>query len=343
MRRIPIARPTTESDMNGFQVAFTEEILKASAAAYDPDKHEAPIVIGHPRVSDPAFGWVERLEYSDGLFSAIPKQVNIAFAEMVSEGAFKKRSARFYTPDAPRNPVPGVYYLRDIGFLGAAAPAIKGLPEIEFAESDEDVVCVEFAEGDRTIAMIFQGLRDWLIEQAGVEKASQVIPSWALEEIQFYASKPLMAEVDDVGFTEMGDLTEREQELSRREAALLQKELEAQRREFVAFAEGLRGRIHPAKVGRVVELMMALNGTTDQIEFAEGDGDPVQSTALEAFKELLKGLPEQVEFAEVVTTGSGIPADRSPAQIASAAQSYIAEQSAKGVTVSAADAVRAVS
>lgn len=68
----------------------------------------------------------------DGL-NAEPHQVDPEFAEMVNAGRFKKISASFYTPDAPNNPVPGVYYLRHVGFLGAQPPAVKGLKQAEFA------------------------------------------------------------------------------------------------------------------------------------------------------------------------------------------------------------------
>lgn len=92
-----------------------------------------PLVIGHPAVDGPAWGWASRLAAGkDGLFAS-PSQLDPAFAKLVRAGRFKKVSASFYAPDNPNNFVPGVYYLRHVGFLGAQPPAVKGLAPVNFA------------------------------------------------------------------------------------------------------------------------------------------------------------------------------------------------------------------
>ena len=48
---------------------------------------------------------------------------------------FKGVSAKWFMPDDPRNPAPGVWYLRHIGFLDGCNPAVKGLEPVAFAES----------------------------------------------------------------------------------------------------------------------------------------------------------------------------------------------------------------
>jgi hypothetical protein len=130
--------------MNGAALEFSEADLAASARAYDPALHEAPVVIGHPKHDAPAYAWVKSLVTSEDGLNAEPRQVDPAFAEMVNAGRFKKISASFYAPDAPNNPVPGVYYLRHVGFLGAQPPAVKGLKQVEFAETEAGVV--EFSD-----------------------------------------------------------------------------------------------------------------------------------------------------------------------------------------------------
>lgn len=142
-----IFKSGSHTAMSGQALEFSESDLQATVAAYDPAKHEAPLVVGHPQHDMPAYGWVAGLQFFEtgshpGLH-ATPKQVNPEFAEMVKQGAFKKISASFYAPNAPGNPVPGVYYLRHVGFLGAHAPAIKGLktPELaHFSEDEEGVI-----------------------------------------------------------------------------------------------------------------------------------------------------------------------------------------------------------
>lgn len=146
---IHLFKPGTHTAMSGAQLDFSESDLAAMVAAYDINKHEAPICIGHPKDDAPAYGWVQGLRMAADGPEAIPHQVNADFAELHKSGAFKKISASFYPPASPHNPVPGVYYLRHVAFLGAQPPAIKGLraPRLDFAELD-DCVCIEFAEPD---------------------------------------------------------------------------------------------------------------------------------------------------------------------------------------------------
>lgn len=76
-------------------------------------------MIGHPKTDDPAQGWVGSLSSTErGLFAA-PRDVEAAFAEQVGQRRYGKISSKFYPPNSPSNPVPGVWYLRHVGFLGA--------------------------------------------------------------------------------------------------------------------------------------------------------------------------------------------------------------------------------
>ena len=56
-----IFKPGRQTAMSGVTLEFSESDLEASARAYDPAKHEAPLVIGHPRTDDPAQGWAKSL------------------------------------------------------------------------------------------------------------------------------------------------------------------------------------------------------------------------------------------------------------------------------------------
>jgi hypothetical protein len=142
MKPLQIFKKGKHTAMSGVTLSFSENDVRTSISEYDPDVHQAPLVIGHPKTDDPAYGWVKSLSYVDGIMEALPEQVDPAFAKMVNEGKFKKISASFYPPDSPNNPKPGIYYLKHVGFLGAAAPAIKGLKSASFAE-DEDYIEVE--------------------------------------------------------------------------------------------------------------------------------------------------------------------------------------------------------
>ncbi|MDP2808646.1 MAG: hypothetical protein Q8O34_00690 [Rhodocyclaceae bacterium] len=153
LKPLHIFKPGRHTAMSGATLEFSATDLAASANAYDPAKFEAPLVVGHPSLDAPAYGWVSRLTAgADGL-DAETHQVDAAFAELVSEGRFKKISASFFMPSAPGNPAPGVFYLRHVGFLGAAAPAVKGLRTPEFSADEAGVETIEFSTHEEMSAV----------------------------------------------------------------------------------------------------------------------------------------------------------------------------------------------
>lgn len=189
MQEIEIFKPGEHRPMQGAAIRFSEADLAACAAAYDPARHEAPLVIGHPATDDPAWGWVKSLKFADGALIAVPDQVNPAFETQVKAGAYKKVSASFWRPDAPNNPTPGSWALRHVGFLGAQPPAVKGLAPIQFAgepaEGADGVVSfgMEEAWGWGAAGRLFRGLREWIIAKEGPEAADRALSSWDIDAI----------------------------------------------------------------------------------------------------------------------------------------------------------------
>lgn len=117
---------------------FTPADIQATAAGYDPAKHEAPLTLGHTTTDSPAYGWVKSLQATpDGRLLMLAGQIDPAFADMVKSGRYKKRSAQFYPPLHPGNPVPGTWYLKHVAWLGAVPPAVKGMPDARFSEGAE--------------------------------------------------------------------------------------------------------------------------------------------------------------------------------------------------------------
>ena len=144
MNRIEIFRPGKFKAMNGTEVSFSAEMLKDIAESYDPKVYQAPLVIGHPKVEDPAYGWVKNLSFSGERLSAEPEAVVEEFASLVSARRYQNVSASFFTPEHPANPKPGKYYLKHVGFLGAVPPAVTGLKTVSFADNDDKVVEFSF-------------------------------------------------------------------------------------------------------------------------------------------------------------------------------------------------------
>jgi hypothetical protein len=313
---IQIFRTGRHVAMSGAALSFSESDLQACANAYDPAKHEAPIVVGHPKHDGPAYGWVNKLSFAEGGLEADPHQVNPDFAELVEQGAFKKISASFYAPDSPQNPVPGVYYLRHVGFLGAQPPAVKGLRSPEFADAEEGVV--EFGDwDDRTNAGLWRGLRDWLLAKFGQEDADRAIPSWNVSSLEASAAQP---ENDDgpqnapiyseAPNQETSVTPEQAAKLEAENAQLKQRVAEAEARDksaqaaarhadHAAFAEKLvgAGKLLPTHKAFVVAFMDHVASEAGVIEFGEGEAKQSQP-GIDAFKSFLESQPKVVDFTE---------------------------------------------
>jgi hypothetical protein len=312
---------------------LTDAQLRASAAAYDPAKHEAPIVIGHPKTNAPAYGWINKLDFTNGDLNGDPQQVDAAFAELHNGGKFKKHSAAFYGPDDPNNPVPGVYYLRHVGFLGAQPPAIKGLRDYTFEENSQSIE-IEFEETKwtwRSLARALRGMRDWLIEKEGLEKADDIIPDYLITDVSEAAvdststfsepepkimpdpkKEPEFAERETALQQQAADIAAKDADIKAREDAIAAREAQARRADTVAFCETLiaAGKVLPRDKDNLVEFMAALPAA--EIEFAEGDAK-VKKTSDAWLRNFLTALPKQVEFAELSPPGddgqTALPAD----------------------------------
>jgi len=134
MKPFEIFRTGTHTSLNGQTKDFSETDLDTIASSYDPQQNEAPIVIGHPETNAPAYGWIEKIKRVGDRLIAFPRQVSSEFSELVKTGAFKKRSISI-TPDLQLN---------HVGFLGAAAPAVKGLKDVEFSENVDELEFASF-------------------------------------------------------------------------------------------------------------------------------------------------------------------------------------------------------
>lgn len=332
MKRIPTFKAGRHRSMRGDDLEFSDAVVEAIAESYDPALYEAPLVVGHPKLDAPAYGWVERLTVEDGQLVAVPKQVDPAFAEMVEAGRFKSRSAKFFHPDDPANPTPGQYYLKHIGFLGAQAPAVKGLRQVQFAAEDgAHDVAVEFAAdvGTRyaldTVARLFRRMREFFIEQHGAETADRVVSDWEINTI-IEGSRPAepaafspafagstngdedMSEADKARLAALETENLRlKQEAADATAAAKAAASSARHIDHVAFAESLvqAGKLLPAKKVRAVALLDFCGGLDTEIEFAEGDST-IKTSPLQMMRDFLDAQPKvvptgtraDIEFAE---------------------------------------------
>lgn len=334
MKKFAIFKAGKHKDSKGNEKEYTPEDLDAIVTKYNNQEqssfHEAPIVIGHPKSNAPAFGWISKLERIKDLVYAVPTKVANEFEEWVKKGLYQKVSVSLY-PDLT---------LRHVGFLGAQPPAIKGLPAIDFSESEELIV-IEFSEGVvpyvesrfRSIGRLFQSIRDYFIEKEGLETADKLINTWDIEDVKRDLPTPedmkyqepeptgkadqgLNSSQNTTNYKE-GQLNELEEMKKKNEALEAEnKRLQDEKakdsrklkmKEFSDFCEkNLKKKIAPAKMPAVIDFMVILD-EKETFEFSEGEGKTVTKNTVDEFKSLLTGLPDVVDFEEFA---SGKRADK---------------------------------
>lgn len=308
---IEVLRTGEHTASSGRKVSITPETLTALVANYDPAYFEAPLVVGHPKDNAPAYGWVESLKAEGGRLFAKFKQVHDGFREAVRSGAFKNRSVAFYNDLDGRGP-----YLRHVGFLGAAPPAVKGLEPLpafsaaEFAEFDFSD-CSDNEEGEMDegkMKTMFETFQEKMT--AAIAKLTPARPAG-----EGGATAAAIAAAVAQAKAEMTTAFSEQVTALRTDLKATKDELAAARSdghsaEVAAFVEKQRreGKWAPAWDGAgIPELMESLEGM-ESIELSEGSGDAaktVKKTPLAVFQQFMEGLPKIIEFGELTASKPG--------------------------------------
>lgn len=298
MPRIPVFKTGKHTSSNGITQTYDNSFIEAVVSGYNSQVHVSPVVAGHPKSDDPALAWVKSLHINGDVIEAEIDELNPEFEAAVKAGSYKKVSASFFLPDSPSNPTPGNPYLRHVGILGAATPAVPGLPTLNFSASTEGVV--EFDDGLLTNAGLFSSLRDWIISKFSLEDADQAIP---FSELGWLNKLNTMKQVDKAVENLTGDdketvadFAEREAVLAARQAELDAKEAALRDAECAQFCEGLvaKGKLPPASKVTAESLLSSLYKVGGTVDFSEQAIPPA-----DAFKQFLSSLPKVVEFGEV--------------------------------------------
>lgn len=315
-----------------------DALIDKAVETFDAEYHEPPLVIGHPKHDDPAYGWVEGLKKTvkDGtkVLLARFKDVVPEFIDATKNGRYKKRSVRFYSDGR----------LRHVGVLGAAPPAVKGLANVAFSDDDPGIG-FEFSEISpwtwETVARIFRRLREYIIEKDSKETADAIIPDWDVDSIRDEATKTEEKESDIMKFSDFleafkfwkkletdagGDVsilaigkdqksfTEAdieaaiksgaEAEREKADTEFAEKERQTKRqahtKEISDFCEGLvkEGKIPPSWLDS--GLIAFINGLDSESEIAFSEKGEKKSSA-DFFKSFLKGFEKSSIFQELAT------------------------------------------
>lgn len=262
---IEIARIGRFRDSGGNWHDFSQERLEKMAADYDPQKREAPLVIGHPLTDSPAYGWIKQLKTKGKKLLALPACVTDSVKKAVDNKLYRYVSMRLYQDGG----------LRHVGLLGGTPPAIDGLAPVSFSNADEES------------AEIFITFSDCDDENPELIKSQMKGRQMELEELrrQLAEAKSQLA------------IANQEKEMALKEAASLKEELaktktdgEKATAEFAAYRDNQEkgklqsridqlvkdGKVTPAEKEAVAKTAETLRQAAGALSFAQGEDAPLE-------------------------------------------------------------------
>lgn len=124
---VDILRVGTWTDTSGREVGFSSNDLDTMVGEFEKNGRRVPLVLGHPKTNEPAYGWVSRLRRVGDVLQASFSQLAEEVKELVATGRFKNVSVSVFPNKA----------LRHVGLLGAVQPAVSGLGEVAFENGEQ--------------------------------------------------------------------------------------------------------------------------------------------------------------------------------------------------------------
>lgn len=328
----PVFKSGEQTDSRGRKNTFTEQDLDSIVANHSADD-PAPLVVGHPKTNHPAYGWTEALKREGNTLYAKATDVVTEFEQAVKNKLYRKRSISIVPTDDG-------YRLRHIGFLGAAAPAVEGLKDIAFSDNNN---ALEFemsdeqrwgtTQGLNAISRALRNLRDWLIDDRGLESADKVITQWDIESIEDAARSISNSQSETQSLYTADVATEHKEKNPTGEQAVpkefTQEDVDAAVNEAVADAEKNakkeaqkkidalmfsakvdaakltisdlvgEGKLLPAQTPGLAEFIASLPDDDDQsFEYASGNNETKKQTPHEFMTGFIKHMGKQIQLGE---------------------------------------------
>lgn len=355
-----VFRAGTQTDSKGVEHTFSDADLNSVVANFKPKS--APLVIGHPKMDDPAWGWASELKAEGGSLFAKAEDVCAEFAQAVQSKRYPNRSVKL-------EKVANGYQLAHIGYLGGKPPAVEGLAW-QFNQSDEaDTLTLEFAAGDidnislrtsNTLTRLMGNLRNFLTDRFGSEAADKVVPDY---ESEWLKEETIIAEHERAkvnngegaefskGDDDATPPTHEDHAMDEKERKALQDQIDAAnaKNAQLEFAQRVAAantfintEINGGKAPRltntegVAEFMAKLDDGDTTFEFAAADGKSQELKPAAWFEGFLKGLPEQTGLTHEFNKDDkdGEVTDDSAEALAAKALEFQQSQSSKGIEIS---------
>lgn len=305
-----------QTDSSGNSKNWTEEDLDKIVSKFEKGGEDIPATIGHPESDTaPAYGWFKKVFRKGNTLFAELSDVVDEFGDMLKKKMFRNRSIAL-RPD---------FSLRHIAFLGAAAPAVKGLADFNF-KATEDFSTFDFEEADDKGALksILDSFRNLFSEMSEKLNSTEDQNMPTIEELNAkidtmeknFSEKQAAFEEEKKNFEkEKSEFAEKEKKFNEdlaaekkrgdeAEAKIKTSEEDARNKEYTDFLdkEISEGRVLPANKDALLKTMQGLHGQ-EEIEFSEGN-ETKKISPLEVFKKQIQSGHEQVSFGESFTGGS---------------------------------------
>ena len=353
MKPFEVFRVGNHKDSKGREIIVTKDMLDTIAGSYDKDKLPAPIVVGHPKSNDPAYGWIKNFSVTGDRLLAHPEEVDPEFEKLVQDGRFKSRSISLYGLNNTSNPVPGILYPRHIGFLGAQPPAVSGLKPVEFAGPDDGYEFTSAAHEaffenymQENPGSVFGVFKEFVETITATLKPGSTGPQFSKHEKEEPMTKK-HTDISDNDFARReADLQEREEALAKRTREFSEQEIKrraVQNQEFIDQLEK-DGKVPPGQKAGLLAFMTSLEmDENSAFEFSQGE-NTVKMTPRDWFREMIGGATPVINFTEISAADAddGDPGEDADA-IAEEARKYQFAQANIGISVSMTDAVAHVS
>lgn len=329
-----VFRCGTHLDHSGKWRTFSEADIDKAIASYQSDS--APIVVGHPTLNAQAFGWIQQFRRQGPTLQARCSRVADEFADLVKRGLYKNRSISFNSDGT----------FRHVGFLGAAAPAVKGLEDIQFADKGE-FITMDTAETVQTE----QAAAQEQAEEVQVEPEAEAKTAENEAEMQSSRADAAPKTESEVSLSDLESQQKQFQETVKKleshikslENALNVEQEKNRKAEFAAYADELirEGRLNPVAKTPLVCTMEGLFAS-DQANFAAPE-----NSVLNSFKSFLNiALPRNpnlfIGFAAPSEDCGHSVEMLTPREVAIKARGLVDEQAAKGCCLDLGRAVRMV-
>lgn len=301
------------TDSSGNSKTWTDSDIQAIADTYNatvsetnPDRREAPVVVGHPKDNSPAFGWIQSAKKVKDKLVLTLANLNDDFVKALKEGSYKYRSISLF----PDNTI------RHIGFLGGAQPAVPGLGPINWSTTEGDYITFEFSATESPVSVnSSQSLAELeqennffkrLFKKFGIDLANQFN-----QDTQFKGDSNDTDNMEDKGMAEKKDdmskqisdlndkIAERDKTIAELNSKIEESNSEARKAEYKSFCENLvaEGKMLPKHVDMHCD-NMELRYQTDAKSFSDKSQE---ATSVNAYKALLSDSDKIVDYTETAT------------------------------------------